>query len=498
MRATSRRVATTQYLLPASPHGLSVADQLHDAQAVSLPHHFERPRPNMMSTPSPAPSDAFRRFTLPQLLFIILVAFSHVYYSYRWILRYNSDSTSPTYSSTPPAFELLKYPVLLALVYFIIVALALKRHDHGQVPAISWVFAAQCGVFLAYISLRAVLQQLTTQASGATFAVEAKGIFVIPVAIVCPFVWAHLSHWQTKRILLLAKSLFYFQLVFTSVEISSFVFLHRLPALAYYGGLSRFGGSWDDPNAFSIYVSMCIIGIFALYSVSTRKRFLLIALLICTGLMVLTYSFSGWLSCICGLLAYSWTTRRATSRAIGLLSLAPPVILALSLSLSSLQRISFISFVLTAKQQSASLHLAALDNFIFNTLTSGDLSSFLFGADSIHFEETAYASFLQNYGFFSSAWALLLLGTTVTRCLRRALSKDRRVTEGVRVYYRFVTACLITFLVGNLFIPYFTVFPVNLYFWILVASVWITPVRGTTRFESEYTLLSGTTSATTS
>lgn len=37
------------------------------------------------------------------------------YYSYRYIFKYNAETTSPTYSDTPLAFQLGKY-ILLAII----------------------------------------------------------------------------------------------------------------------------------------------------------------------------------------------------------------------------------------------------------------------------------------------------------------------------------------------------------------------------------------------
>lgn len=38
------------------------------------------------------------------------------YYIYRYVLQYNSDDTSPTYSNTPVLFQLAKYLILVLLM----------------------------------------------------------------------------------------------------------------------------------------------------------------------------------------------------------------------------------------------------------------------------------------------------------------------------------------------------------------------------------------------
>lgn len=38
------------------------------------------------------------------------------YYIYRYVLQYNSDDTSPTYSNTPVLFQLAKYLILILLL----------------------------------------------------------------------------------------------------------------------------------------------------------------------------------------------------------------------------------------------------------------------------------------------------------------------------------------------------------------------------------------------
>ena len=64
--------------------------------------------------------------------------------------------------------------------------------------------------------------------------------------------------------------------------------------MAYRGGMVRFGGGYDDPNAFAIYLMLPIA--YILYNIikehGKTKDYILLA--ICIVLLIMTISFAGF------------------------------------------------------------------------------------------------------------------------------------------------------------------------------------------------------------
>src|SRR5690348_8865613 len=64
------------------------------------------------------------RFKVAYLLFGVILSISQVYYSYRYIFQFGSETTSQTYNTTPASFEVAKY-LIFAVFYLVMFVLLL-------------------------------------------------------------------------------------------------------------------------------------------------------------------------------------------------------------------------------------------------------------------------------------------------------------------------------------------------------------------------------------
>ncbi len=212
--------------------------------------------------------------------YLILVLY---YYSYRYILSYNSSETSPTYLDTPFVFKATKY-IVLGLIIFMLAFGRIKIKYSSNNRLIGMLLLCLCGWSLFAGIITQSLNYLV-------FSLELLPVFFF---LSCKENYAV----KAERILVI---FFFFSLIYEFIQIVLYKTEGRLPALAYSTGIAtdvRFGGSWDDPNGFSLMLSFYLPYFFS--KTKGMRRVILTGLSIM--MLTLTWSLTGIFSCVCGII----------------------------------------------------------------------------------------------------------------------------------------------------------------------------------------------------
>lgn len=212
------------------------------------------------------------------LLYIIafFAAVFLFYYSYRYILKYNADGTSPTYKDTPMVISFIKYVLISVLLVFLFVVAMFKKIN------IKYKFVL---IVSAVIILQNVYSFLYNKS------VE-NLIFII---CMMPFIIILLynPNLDDKALNNVFKAFMYFTIGYEFLQLFLYFVVGRLPALAYPTGNLldvRFGGAWDDPNGFGLLLAFYFPYVWNEYS--GYKRYILIGILLL--MLVLTWSLTAF------------------------------------------------------------------------------------------------------------------------------------------------------------------------------------------------------------
>lgn len=216
-------------------------------------------------------------------LIACILALYLFYYSYRYILRMNSDLTSPTYGPTPFGFQFAKYAILAVLCVLLLFSVITKKIR--PFPAVSYLiilllFAQNVYAFVLIGSVDSMIAILCW--------LPALIVLLVDVRIGCGSVIKVIDFFLC------------FTIVYELLQIALYALVGRLPALAYPTGKLtdvRFGGAWDDPNGFSVL--LCFLIPYSVYRFRGKKRVLVTVLL--ALFMLLTWSMTG-LACFVGIL----------------------------------------------------------------------------------------------------------------------------------------------------------------------------------------------------
>jgi O-antigen ligase len=246
----------------------------------------------------------------------------------------------------------------------------------------------------------------------------------------------------------------------------------RLPALAYAGGLVRFGGGLDDPNGFGVMTVLPILLVITMWREFRRWQHAAGLLAALAVMAFLTLSFSTAAALMAGLLALAPIMRRPRI----LLGVLGGVLLAAALALTS----GYVRGVIDAKSRSAwgrlDLHGKNGRPGLADHLGDLDVVSLLFGAPRTRVvTEIGYVEVFANFGLIG----LALLTAALVVALRRGVftAQAARATGDLRIarLYEGLSAYLVAFSVGSLGIPYFGVMPVNLVFWVVAVLAALGP-----------------------
>lgn len=197
------------------------------------------------------------------------------YYSYRYLLRYNSEVTSPTYSNTPAFISLLKYALLAVLLLILFSRVTSEKIAPSQGPL------TLCTGLLILQNLYALFMTKNTTCAAALFC-------LLPLFLIL-LVPTPLDEKPFERVIVCFLN---FTVAYEFLQILLYVAVGRLPALGYDTGYLtdvRFGGAWDDPNGFSVFLGFLIP--YAYHKYRGVKRIFYVVSLTC--FLFLTWSMTG-------------------------------------------------------------------------------------------------------------------------------------------------------------------------------------------------------------
>ena len=198
------------------------------------------------------------------------------YYIYRYVLQYNSDDTSPTYSNTPVLFQLAKYLILILLLaaFFVFVLLHFRKDARSDALFMAAGLLIIQNVYIFFVS-------------GDSDAVTMCCCLFLSLLI-------GLSSEETElgAIDRIFSFFLHFSILYECVQIALYFLVGRLPALGYdTGNLTdvRFGGPWDAPNEFALLLAFLLP--YAALKYKGWRRALYVAVLIV--MLILSWSLTG-------------------------------------------------------------------------------------------------------------------------------------------------------------------------------------------------------------
>ena len=381
--------------------------------------------------------------TLQNLVLIIYLIFN-IYYSYRYIFKYNSEGTSPTYSNTPWQFQIAKYIIAILFIFVILMYLLINR------------VTIKIGFVEIFLALGAVFI-LAKSLLHFNFDFLIKNyIFILPAYAI---MFVKDENFK-NRFIKLNKYILYYHILYSFIQILMYLIFDRLPALAYAGALVRFGGAWDDPNAFALYLILpigyliCRILQDDLSKIGYVKHYAL--LIICLLLEILTFSFSGYL---CLALAMIFIIVRYYKSNLLWINVFVAVLI---LSVAGLLIYDKIFNLIIEKSESLGEHLEQMllkvtaDNFVLG----------LFFGDSVYNTmESYYAAIFSGYGIL---YFLLVI------CLEIYLfyiSYTVYKKNHDNILYFLAYVFINIFNICQFALPYALIFPVNYIYWLLIFFV---------------------------
>ena len=171
--------------------------------------------------------------------------------SFRYFFQFNSSGTSPTYSDTPLWFVISKYSILFTFSLFL---LAYRRKN--TYFNINFIFLV---LFFSYLLFINIINYIQYDYIGDDLKILFLFLFIF-------FNVYSLPNTRIEEIKINLERCIYFMTYFITLSnlivITSYFVFHRLPALAYDGGLVRFAGFLDDPNGVGMLCSFLSIYLF--------------------------------------------------------------------------------------------------------------------------------------------------------------------------------------------------------------------------------------------
>ncbi len=421
------------------------------------------------ATKAMARREAFRRAfgsaNGPERWFLLAVVSSQVYYAYRYLLRYNDTTTSPTYTETPQSIQLGKY-ILFALLSLAIAASAIRSErelgetgkTQGFTAALSILFAGLMGI---------TLLDALRSTSGITDL--PKDYFFLPVVILMPAFYQGAT--SLERLLRVGMGLLAYQTIFDIYEFFEYSDKGRLPALAYTNGFVRFGAGLDDPNGFGILLVLFALIVLAGWppGAAQWKRWITFAVII--YLLYKTLSYTSAVGFIVGVAAFVMLSKQ----------FGKAVFATLVAAVGSYIIINSAEFQKIENYKAAS----AGSRFDFERVsaTGSTVKSFFTGigwtnlavgdpATAPH-SETAYLSIAVKFGVPITILLIALVLVTIGHGANRTRALRLSGHQAHMRLFAALTAFEMAVAVTALGVPQFEVFPVNLTFWVVAMVLWL-------------------------
>lgn len=397
-----------------------------------------------------------------ETLFVIFLVVSQVYYGYRYIFKYDSTGTSPTYANTPFLFKAAKYGITLG---FILASALLVAIHRGRTRAISrstlyfllWItgfFAYSCAFGLTYLQGHHALEH----------DLVFRGLFFFPLLVFLPF---HFRGWISARRYFAAVIVFgcIYHVSYSVIQILAFKLFGRLPALGYPGGLVRFGGGWDDPNGFGAYLILPLLFTISDGFTAGIKRAAQFTVLL--TLLVLSVSLSAAAALCASIFVYA-ALRGKIKWLFAFLVIVGVAVLDPTTR-------DLMLFAYREKQASIESHLTTMT--VSDFLQHASLQALLFGrhAGQASANESYYVAMLKNYGCLGFFWFISILVLTVINAAIKARIYGARGDYREAEVFRVLAAFLVSLSVAATGIAYYYIFPINLYLWLSIFVVWLIP-----------------------
>lgn len=403
----------------------------------------------------------------PRSLEVIFLAFlflSQIYYSYRWLFKYESTGTSPTYADTPLAFQVAKYVLAIACFAASVAVIGANGGQSRRVTNSVLLFLMLVCGFVAY-SFALGLTFLSDNDTQIGDIFVFRGFFFFPMIALLPFHYA--GEESLRRYLKVALSFgCIFHALYSAIQLIAFLGFGRLPALAFEGGgLVRFGGGWDDPNGFGGFLCLPLMFVVSDAFFRSFTRFALAVILLL--LLGLTVSLAGIGGFICAAFFYSLLRVRFL-----------PIISACAVVAGVVSNSTvwdLLVLLYQSKEKSLQSHLTTMT--LSDFLADGNLTEILFGQHGAHVStnESFYVAMAENYGFVGLAWFACILILTISNAVLKAGAYescgDHRHAELMRILAAFIVGLSI----ASTGIAFYYVFPTNLYLWLAIFLVWLIP-----------------------
>lgn len=368
-------------------------------------------------------------------IIITFFYFINFYYVYRYIFKYNGSNTSPTYYDTPVALQIFKYCV--AFLFFLI----------GIFFLFKFKVKIEVGIFEIVISAMA-LEFMIKSIYVMEFSVFIKYFTFLVMAYFVMFL-CDLDDFISK-VLAANKIVLIYHIIYSGIQVIFYVCFDRLPALAYRDGYVRFGGGWDDPNSFGIYLCLPIVFLLCSYmeEAKTLKKFMFIFL--CIILEIMTLSLTGYCGLFISLFFVVLRYRKKFNWCIiGGISAVGFVLLILNSSI--------LYKAIKWKMGSIELHLKML----LPEFADGSFSSVLFGSNKYIHSENFYNVILKNAGliYWIGTIGLTIYGIYMSYNVYKK-NKSDIICFTCMVF-------LVTFSIAQMGIPYSLCVPVNYIYWLV-------------------------------
>lgn len=378
-------------------------------------------------------------------LILLLLVIPLYYYSYRYIFKYNSSGTSPTYSETPFALQLCKYIILTLILARIALLSFSKKRKIGS----KYFYKEQllivvfCFLFFIHGLIEGINQSLI--------------MFVAP--IVC-CMYGECGQIDIKKYEKWLYVYFIYAVAYEAVQIFLFFKIGRLPALAYEGTISvRFGGPLDDPNGFGILMAFYIPFVYRYLKGKIRYLMSFAAI----AMLCASQSGTAIITCIAGIACLYVTKdkRASTQRMLSLIIFGCIGALAL---MYLYENNTILSTYVEQKQGSVEGHADS-----YEQLAAIDFISFIIGFSGIG-GESDFVNYIGRLGIF---FYLLLLSIYVTH-----LKRVKRILRKTNIpFWEATYSYQITFVLSMFNLPVTANFATALFSTMLILISMVVPFK---------------------
>ena len=231
-----------------------------------------------------------------------------LYNFHRYIFKYNAEGTSPTYANTPLVWKIGKY-IILSMILVVFYAVL------NYTQKISKWFLVIYGLILLVL----VINLLNFIIYGVFDTEETEYCYWFLLLI--PYCFSEDSIFSIKlnydKLLTVAAVILFLS---NGLALANYFLTGRLPALGYEGGLSRFGGFWDDPNSFGI------ICVFYFYYFVRRERYFLTGIAVVS--IIITFSFTAYLLLLLSIVYWTIPTYKTFNKKWALFGISTFLLLA--------------------------------------------------------------------------------------------------------------------------------------------------------------------------